>query len=367
MGRAAAQEQSPTSADVSAPGGPDYGASIFVWGFPRTTSRDLGKLKDAGLNWQKTLFQWRYIEPQRGRFDWTEPDRIVKASNAAGIKVMARVDLQPAWARADTAFNGPPDNPQDFANFISMFAGRYKAGSPNGTVAAIELWNEPNLSREWGDAAIGPQSAAEYVNLLCLSYTALKKAAPSTIAISAGLSPTGVIDDGARDDVLYLREMYEAGAWGCFDALGAHGNTQAPDPTMDIGTWQGCDGGESLCADGSFYFRRIEQVRDVMVAADDAGRQIWLLEFGWTSDAIHPDYAWYAISEDQKAQNIVLAYRFAYDNWQSWIGPMILWNISAPDWDETHEEYWWSVTNADGSNRPAYDALATARASGLLP
>lgn len=348
---------------------PDYGASIFVWGAQGTTARDLGKLREGGLRWQKTLFQWRFLEPQKGRFDWGEADRIVKASNAQGIKVVARIDFHPAWARSSGLrnFNGPPTNYDDFGDFIFAFVDHFKPGSPNGTVDAVELWNEPNLTREWGDAPIGPNSAAEYVRLLCIGHNAAKRASPDVTTVTAGLSPTGVNDAGARDDLLYLREMYAAGAKPCFDGLGVHGNTQAPAPEMDIGTWRGCDGGVNLCAHGSFYFRRIEQLRQVMLDNNDGDKQVWVLEFGWTSDPVHQQYSWFRVSEQQKAQNIVNAFKYAYDHWRPWIGPMILWNIAAPDWNETREEFWWSVTNPNGSNRPAYDALIAARRSGLLP
>ncbi|HEY7044795.1 MAG TPA: hypothetical protein VH419_14090, partial [Nocardioidaceae bacterium] len=80
---------------------PEYGMNVFIWGNKATTDRDLKKLSDAGFGWQKTLFQWRFIEPQKkGQFDWDEADRIVKASKANGIKILARLDQQPAWARA---------------------------------------------------------------------------------------------------------------------------------------------------------------------------------------------------------------------------------------------------------------------------
>lgn len=358
----------PVPAPIVAPplwprvGSPEYGASVFLWGAAATTGRDLGKLQTAGMTWQKTLFQWRFIEPQRGRFDWGESERLVKASNAAGIKVVARIDFHPAWARSTglAAFNGPPDNYQDFGNFIFAFVDHFKTGSPNGTVHAIELWNEPNLSREWGNATIGANSAADYVRLMCIGHQAAKRASQDVITISAGLSPTGVNDAGSRDDLLYLREMYAAGASPCFDALGAHGNTQAPTPQMEIGSWPGRE-------HGSFYFRRVEQLREVMVQNGDADKQVWILEFGWTSDTVHPQYSWFRVSEDQKARNIVDAFRWAYDRWRPWIGPMILWNIAASDWNESREEFWWSVTFPSGANRPAYDAIVAARRSGHLP
>ena len=42
-----------------------------------------------------------------------------------------------------------------------------------------------------------------------------------------------------------------------------------------------------------------------MVRNGDDAKQVWLLEFGWTSDDVHPAYAWHRVTEDQKADYIV--------------------------------------------------------------
>lgn len=53
---------------------------------------------------------------------------------------------------------------------------------------AIEIWNEPNIDREWPAGMI---HGANYTQLLAASYTAIKARAPNTIVISAGPAPTG--------------------------------------------------------------------------------------------------------------------------------------------------------------------------------
>src|SRR5437016_774559 len=127
---------------------PDYGVHTFIWNQPATTERDLQLVKGATFHWQKSLFPWREIQPTaKGQFTWTEADRVVRASGAAGIKIIARLDFEPLWARKDQAHNGPPDNYQDYWDFVSAFVTRYKAGSSIGRVQAIEVWNEPNLDR----------------------------------------------------------------------------------------------------------------------------------------------------------------------------------------------------------------------------
>jgi len=341
---------------------PDFGMSMFLWGQQATTDRDLGIAASANFRWQKTLFQWRDLERDgKGIWNWSEADRIVAASKKAGIKIIARLDFQPTWARKDGAFNGPPDNYQDFYDFVSAFVSRYGPKSPIGQVDAIEVWNEVNLNREWGMGVISQQQAADYVRLLSGAYKAAHDANPQIVVITAGLSPTGVKTSEAWDDVEYMQWLFDAGMKGGvnYDVLGAHGNTQAPEVEVEL---------NSLPAFGhpSFYFRRVEQLREVQVRNGDANRQIWLLEFGWTSDTVHPNFAWFAVSEEKKAANIVKAFQYAKANWSPWIGVMTLWTLPDPNWTVAREEYHWAIANADGTARPALTAIKNARQSGLF-
>ncbi|HEY1295101.1 MAG TPA: hypothetical protein VGJ60_18645 [Chloroflexota bacterium] len=357
---AAAPPASAPPASPVAVTSPDYGMSVFLWGHPDTTNRDLKLITDLGFHWQKTLFQWRAIEAGcKGCFDWSEADRVVKASATAGVQMIARLDFQPAWSRKDGAMNGPPDNYQDYADFVSAFVTRYSAVSTIGRVAAIEVWNEVNLDREWGMATIDKKQAADYVRLLSGAYTAAKAADPSVTVITAGLSPTGVSDGHSEDDVQYLQWLFDAGLRGHYDVLGAHGNTQAPEVDVAPGSLKDFP-------HGSFYFRRVEQLRDVMVRNGDADKRVWLLEFGWTADTLHPNYAWFAVTEDKKGTNIIKALQYAREKWQPWIGVMTLWTLPDPGWTSDREEYWWAITNADGSPRAAYTDLLQARHGGVL-
>ena len=340
---------------------PDYGMSAFLWGHPDTTGRDLRLITDAGFRWQKTLFQWRQIEGAcKGCFDWSEADRVVQASASAGVQIIARLDFQPAWARKDGATNGPPDNYQDYFDFVSAFVSRYGSASRVGRVAAIEVWNEVNLDREWGGATIDRRQAADYVRLLDGAYSAAKAADPAVTVITAGLSPTGVNNGHSADDAQYLQWLYDAGMKGKYDVLGAHGNVQAPEVDAALNSLPNFP-------HPSFYFRRIEQLRDVMVKNGDSDKRVWLLEFGWTADTIHPNYSWFAVSEDKKGTNILKAFAYAREHWQPWIGVMTLWTLPDPAWTPEREEYWWAITNTDGTPRAAYNDILQARKSGDLP
>jgi hypothetical protein len=72
------------------------------------------------------------------------------------------------------------------------------------------------------------------------------------------------------------------------------------------------------------------------------------------------------VSEDQKASNVVQAFQYAKQHWAPWIGVMTLWTLSDPTWTPDREEYWWAISNPDGTARAALSAVSTARRSGSL-
>jgi hypothetical protein len=331
------------------------GYSTHAWG-------SLGMITGARFNWVKALLQWGQIEREgRGLYDWTDADRVVLSANQAGLRLIVRVEYTPSWARWDHNTAGPPDKFEDYGNFLNAMASRYKKGSPYGHIDAIEVWNEPNLAYEWGN---NPPNPAEYTRLLSIANNGIKMADPSIIVITAGLSPTGTNNADAMPDDVFLQKMYEAGARGCFDVLGAHapGYKAPPEVSPDEAAANPAYGGHRV-----FTFRRIEDLRSVMVRNGDAGRQIWLTEFGWTSDPVHPAYSWHAVSEQQKADYLVRAYQFARANWSPWIGVMSVWTLPRPDWSPDFEAYWWAIAEPGGQMRPAYNALKAARENGTLP
>jgi hypothetical protein len=356
----------PTPVDVSAalridePVAP-LGIQVFLWGNAPTTDRDLQLVKDAGFTWIKQRFEWRYIEPnKKGEFQWDEPDRIVAAAARHGLKILARVDNQPKWARSDDLFpgTGPPDDLRDWADFLTALATRYR-----GRIAAYQLWNEPNLDREWGNR---PPNAAEYVELLRVGYEAIKAADPNAIVITAGMAPTTTNNANARPDVVFVQQMYDAGASKYFDMLGVHGAGFKAPPEADPG--QVAQDPSLTNNDSSpveqrrvYAFRHVEDLRELMVRNGDGGKQIAVLEMGWTSDP-RPDspYRWHAVSEEERADYLVRAIRFAREHWRPWIGVLSLIYLPDPNWTPEMEQYYWSLTRPDGTALPAYKAIRQA-------
>ena len=333
---------------------PEYGMQAFLWWRPEVASRDLQVIRDAGFGWVKVGFGWRDIEgAAKGAFDWSRTDLIVQLANEIELDMVVRIDHQPQWAGGNFPVNGPPDNYQDLADFLYAVASRYE-----GRIRAYEVWNEPNLAREWGGQLPDP---GRYVELLRLSYAAIKRGDPNAMVISAGLSPTGTWNPESRPDDWYLESMYIAmggDSDGYFDVLGAHGAGYKSPPERDPAE---VAANPDLGGHRAFSFRRVEDLRAIMVRYGDADKQIALLEFGWTSDP-RPEspYNWHAVSEETKAEYLVRAYQYARQNWSPWIGLMSLIYIADPDWTPEHEQYWWAITEPSYPKfvpRPAYTAL----------
>ena len=342
---------------------PDYGMQVFLFWKEEIADRDLQLVQDAGFRWVKQEFAWREIEGAgKGIFDWSRTDRIMDQIDAHGLKVIVRLGVQPQWAGGGFPEVGPPNNYQDFADYVRAVAERYK-----GRVDAYQIWNEPNLAREWGNR---PPNAAEYTELLKVSYDAIKTVDPFPLVISAGMAPTTRNDDVARPDIYFIQEMYDAGAAPYFDVLGAHGPGYAAAPETDPAEIAITPG---LANPGDFEnnvpeelrrvygFRHVEDVRAVMVRNGDEAKQIVLLEFGWTVDP-RPDspYAWHSVSQEQQDKYFQGAYAYAKEHWRPWIGVMSLIYIADPQWTENDEQTYWSIvypTYPEFTPAPAYMGL----------
>ncbi len=336
---------------------PEYGVQAFLWWRPETADRDVGLARDAGLTWIKQQFAWRDIEGAgKGKFDWSHSDMAVSTANSKRVDILARVDNAPDWA-APGCYNsekktmGPAKNTQDWLDFLTAFVTRYK-----GRVRAYEIWNEPNLSREWCNQRPNP---AAYAALLKASYQKIKSIDPNALVISAGLTPTTQSNAQAMPDVQFVDQMYTAmnnNPAGYFDLLGVHApGFKAPPEMSPDDVAKNADYNHKEGAAGRIYcFRHVEDIRKIMVSHGDSGRQVAVLEFGWTSDPINPAYSWFRVDESTKGKYVARAYAYAKKNWSPWIGPMFVIYLANPDWDKNTEEYWWSIDEPDGTPRAAY-------------
>jgi len=318
----------------------------------------MAHLRNLGLGWVKTQVSWKLYQPEPDRFDdyrWGELDRLIEATEEEGIKVMLSVAKAPEWSRPTTDLDGPPTNFSNYQAFMEILANRYR-----GQVAAYELWNEPNLKREWNGM---PLSANALVELIRAGASGVRLADSEAILISAAPATTG-INDGitAIDDRIFLQQMIAAGITDIVDAIGAHPYGWANPP--DSGVTNPDLSVPSHNDHPSFFFG--DTLRDYRALLDQAGRTetaIWVTEFGWGSyDALGipaPDEVAYMayVDEQQQAIYTLQAYEAASD--KDWLGPLILWNLNfGPTLGPEFTVSAYSVLRPDGSPRPIFYALA---------
>ena len=199
-----------------------------------------------------------------------------------GLKLIVRVSQdpdRPFWA------GNPPENAGHFADFLAAMASRYK-----GRIQAYQVWNEPNLAREWGGRRPDP---AGYAGLLKKAYSAIKGADPKATVITAGMAPTGTDTEIAMPDIKFYDQMYQAmkgNSDGYFDMLGVHAAGFAAPP--EVSPDQTAADKPKYGGERFFAFRHVEDVRKIMESYGDKDKRVAILEFGWTTDD-RPDSPYY--------------------------------------------------------------------------
>ncbi len=326
-----------------------YGIQTFLWWNDPQRALHLHLVRLMSFSHAKQTFAWSDLEPRPGEWTWDYADRIVTAVEERGLQLVARLGKVPGWARAEDAgadaHDAPPADLARWANYCSAIAQRYR-----DRISAYQIWNEPNLAREWGDRQ---PDAAAYVELLAACSRAIRQADAGAILISAGLSPTGTNDERATPDDIYFDHMYRNDFQQYIDVVGAHAPGYAP---PEIGP----DDPEAKAR--WFTFRRIEDLRKIMLRYNDDARQMAIMEFGYTTDSRNPEYAWFGVTEQQQADYLQRAYEYALANWRPWVGLMSLIYMPDQTWLPSDEEYWWSILDpASGAPRAAYIELANMR------
>ncbi|MBJ7339793.1 cellulase family glycosylhydrolase [Mycolicibacterium sp.] len=236
---------------------------------PDDVNRTLDAVKATGVNSVRLMMPWAGMEPQPGQFDWGQVDVMVDAANARGMSVLGTLVSSPSWATDPglIPISSPPASAAAYADFAGAVAARYR-----GRVAAYEIWNEPNGVLSWTSGPQGPEPA-RYVELLKASYPKIKAADGSAIVVGGALG--AVISFGAIsvDPVLFLNQMYAAGAKGSFDALSFH--------PYQYTTMFSQGGGL-----GNSPINQLGAMRQTMSANGDGGKKIWATEYGEPTSAV---------------------------------------------------------------------------------
>jgi hypothetical protein len=329
-------------------------------------------ISEAGFVWLRQPFNWEDIEVDgRGLFtdsrndmdgdgiadtidSWLKYDRIVDLAEAYGLRLQVRMDTAPAWASTarQEGTLGAPDDLQDFVNFASAVAERYR-----GRIHHYQIWNEPNLAFEWGGFPADPE---RYTDMLCRTYTALKAIDPEIVVISAPLAPTVSLNSTDLNDFIFLQRMYNAGAAPCFDIMSVQGYGLFSGPT------------DQRMRPTTVNIARNLYIRDMMVANGDAHKAIWISEAAWNftptyaevplnadgSDPIIQRTTFGQVTMQQAADYITAFYDRAEQEWP-WVGVINYWYFTRPsDLERSQAFYYFRMVEPDYSeDKPTFTPL----------
>ena len=311
--------------------------------------RGLSMVREMGAPWVVEFFPWAYLEPSKGHYQWQVAERIIEHANRQGLQVIARLGYVPEWAR-------PAQNEQqttstyldrlhyaDFAEFAAAFAEHFR-----GRVNYIVIWNEPNLSGEWGMRPVDP---AGYVALLQASYVPIKQANPDVTVLAGALAPTLEPAGSAQglDDLLYLQQMYQAlGAMADEGRTTESGgqraisNLQSPISDSSIVNRQSSipprpydgwaihaygrtDPPEAAPAEDVINYRRAELEHAIMAQHGDGDLPVFITEAGWNDNT-----SWaFGVTPAQRIQYTLGAWDYARVHWP-WVRCVAMWVFKLP-------------------------------------
>ncbi len=314
------------------------------------------QLDELGVGWVKIQISWKLFEPAPGRLDefwFGETDRFIDAAHAQGLNVMVGIAKAPEWSRPTTTEDGPPSDFAEFTRFTELVANRY-----SGKVQAYELWNEPNLRREWNGFDM---NGASLVQLVAAGADGIRRVDPSVVLISGAPAPTGINDGvSAIDDRVYFEQMLAAGIALHVDGIGYHPYGASNPVWATMGNT--AEYAVSHNDHPSFFFSHTTEDYQRLMMQYGVDLPLWGTEFGWGSYEMlgkpAPAGAEFMnqLSEWEQAIHIIGAFEYTQNNES--VGPLILWNLNfGPLLGADFPETGYAILRPDGSKRPAYLAI----------
>lgn len=303
---------------------------MLLRGSDTELERDLDLVEGTGVRWIRFDFEWWSAEPEPGRFDWSQIDRVVREARERDLQVLGTLGYTPEWARPAGAVDDkvPPEDPDRFGAFVAEAVRRY---APQG-VRHWEVWNEPNIVQFWKPL---PDPEA-YAELLLTASAAIRAEDPDATVVSAGLAPAADRPDGKYlSPRTFLDRVYAAGAGGAFDAVGMHPYA-FPYGVEKVAEWN--------------QFQTMPDTYQVMVRHGDASKKIWATEFGAPTGTAEA-----AVTATAQVEMI----RSAWTKWTRWpfTGPIFWYSLRDVGTNESDVEENFGLVHRDFSPKPGLEAF----------
>ncbi|MCY3867028.1 MAG: hypothetical protein OXG68_16435 [Chloroflexi bacterium] len=285
-------------------------------------------LRATGMTWVK----------KQVTYGISDGKDLIEAAHAQGYKVMLG------------ALGDKNRLANDFDGYVADFA-EYVAYLAELGADAIEVWNEPNIDREW---PIGRVHGSNYTRLLKAAYEAIKAANPDTMVISGAPAPTGFFAGCAAqgcDDNVFMQQMANAGAANYADCIGVHYNEGILPPSSQ--------GGDPRGEYQTYYL--ILMLRRVAWPFRNAGIPMCLTEVGYLSPEgfgrLPGHFGWAAntsVAEQAAWLSQALTIMSNFEDMP--VELAVVWNIDFDHWG-ADPQAGYAIIRPDGSC-PACESIA---------
>lgn len=284
----------------------------------------------AGMRWVK--YQLRYTLGQ----DPSSAASLINGAHAAGFKILLGIVGSPSELGAS------------FDSYIQSYA-TFVAGVARLGADAIEVWNEPNIDREW---PAGQINGANYTRLLAAAFNAIKSSGATTMVISGAPAPTGFFGtagcgSGGCNDDTFMQQMAQAGAASYMDCVGLHYNEGIIAPSQNSGDPRGGYPTyffSSMTARGYNPFSRPVCYTELGYLSPEGFSSPLPASFAWAANTSVAEHAaWLAEAASIAAQS-------------GRVRLMIVWNVDFPFYTATDPMGGYAMSRPDGTC-PACDAL----------
>jgi hypothetical protein len=292
-----------------------------------SVDNELHAVASTGAKWVRVDFNWPTLAPTRNTRNWRPADHLVQVANSLGLHLLGEITSTPAW-------EGTLPNPTDFGNWAGELAGRY---GPQG-VHAWEIWNEANLKGPWH----GAPNPVLYTALLKSAYTAIHAADADPTVVTSGMSPAADTAGYSLSPYTFLKDLYDNGAKGYFDAVGLH-ITQTPfaiNCATCNQTWN-----QSYAAQTQMY--------PLMQQMGDGYKKIWATEAGYSTTTNTSK----GVSEAQQGPLLIQL----LDAWlhKPYAGPVFVYSVRDQGTDTSNWFDMMGLLRHNYTPKPAYGQFAS--------
>jgi polysaccharide biosynthesis protein PslG len=267
----------------------------------------------GGVRLWDTNTTWAQIETSRGSYNWTDLDIWLRNISSHGQDAMYTFGRVPHWASSqpsqscayavsDPGCAAPTSdlNSGDhiWKEFVTAVV-KHSLSSPELHIAYYEMWNEPDLSRNWTG------TPAQLATMVKDAYSIIHTLDPKAKVV--GPTPSTANQYGVH----FLPAYYAAGAANAQDIVGIHAYLY---------------NGSSFATNPSGITTSISQLQKLMSTYGISSKPIWFTEGSWSgSDSS-------SLSDSQKAAYLAQEYmlmwstgavsRYYWYAWDSYLGTL---------------------------------------------